>query len=84
MREARAAASHLVKLGHRRIAYIGDQFGYQSDAERLSGYREALEAAKIRFVPQLVAYGDGKPEAAMRAMDTLLRSQHPPDSRLLL
>jgi DNA-binding LacI/PurR family transcriptional regulator len=75
---SRAAASHLVKLGHRRIAYVGDQFGYQSDAERLAGYREALDAAKIRFVPQLVVHGDGKPEAGVRAMDTLLALAKPP------
>ena len=43
----RVVAEHLVGLGHRRIAYIGDQYGYQSDTERFAGYREALEAARI-------------------------------------
>ena len=47
------AAEHLVGLGHRRIAYIGDQFGYQSDTERLAGYREALDAAGIPLLPEL-------------------------------
>jgi DNA-binding LacI/PurR family transcriptional regulator len=69
---SREAARHLVRLGHRRIAYLGDQFGYQSETERLGGYREALEAADIPFLPELVVHGDGKPEAAMRAMDKLL------------
>jgi DNA-binding LacI/PurR family transcriptional regulator len=69
---SRAAAKHLVGLGHRRIAYLGDQFGYQSDIERFAGYREALDAADIPFLPELVVHGDGKPEAAMRAMDKLL------------
>lgn len=69
---SRAAARHLVGLGHRRIAYVGDQFGYQSDIERFAGYREALEAADIPFLKELVVHGDGKPEAAMRAMDKLL------------
>ena len=49
----RAAVNHLIQLGHRRIAYLGDQFGYQSDVERMSGYREALEAARIPFQAEL-------------------------------
>ncbi len=75
---SRAAAGHLTGLGHRRIAYIGDQLGYQSDAERLAGYREAQDAARIPFSPELLVYGDGKPEAALRAMDRLLALAHPP------
>jgi DNA-binding LacI/PurR family transcriptional regulator len=75
---SRAAAEHLVALGHRRIGYIGDQFGYQSDVERHAGYREALDAAGIPPLPDLEVYGDGKPEAALRAMDKLLALQNPP------
>jgi LacI family transcriptional regulator len=37
-------ASHLIKLGHRRIAYVGDQPRlYGVDAHRLQGHRKALE-----------------------------------------
>lgn len=75
---SRAVANHLVELGHRRIAYLGDKFGYQSDAERYAGYREALHAAGIPHDPELEVHGDGKPEAAMRAMDALLALTHPP------
>jgi DNA-binding LacI/PurR family transcriptional regulator len=75
---ARAAAEHLASLGHRRIAYLGDRFGYQSDAERFAGYRAGLDAARIPFAPELVVHGDGKPEAAMRAMDSLLALLNPP------
>ncbi len=74
----RAAVRHLIGLGHRRIAYLGDQFGYQSDAERFAGYREALDATGIPFHPELVVHGDGKPEAAVRAMETLLSLAVPP------
>jgi LacI family repressor for deo operon, udp, cdd, tsx, nupC, and nupG len=75
---SKAAASHLVGLGHRRIAYLGDQFGYQSDTERLAGYREALETAGIPFLPELVVHGNGKPPEAMEAMDKLLALPEPP------
>jgi len=66
------AVEHLIALGHRRIAYIGDRFGYLSDTERLAGYKDALKHAGIRFQNELVALGDGKPEAAQRAMERLL------------
>ncbi len=74
----RAIAAHLTKLGHRRIAYLGDRFGYQSDVERLAGYREALHEAGIDDVPELVVHGDGKPEAAMEAIEKLLALADPP------
>ena len=69
---SRAAAKHLIELGHRRIAYIGDRTGYQSDAERLGGYKEALAAAGIAFAPELSVAGDSTPEGAIRAVDGLL------------
>lgn len=74
----RAAAEHLIGLGHRRIAYMGDQLGYQSDVERLAGYRAALDAAGIEAMPELVVHGDGKAEAAMDAMEKLLGLGEPP------
>jgi DNA-binding LacI/PurR family transcriptional regulator len=75
---SRAVAGHLVELGHRRIAYLGDKYGYQSDAERFAGYLEALDVAGIPNYPELVVHGDGKPEVAMRAMDSLLALTSPP------
>jgi DNA-binding LacI/PurR family transcriptional regulator len=74
----RLAVSHLASLGHRRIAYIGDRHGYQSDVERRAGYRDALRAAGIEFAMDLVVSGDGKPEAAEQAMNELLRLRDRP------
>ncbi len=74
----RAAAEHLIVLGHRRIAYLGDQFGYQSDVERHAGYQAALDAAGIAAMPDLVARGDGKAEGAMEAVEKLLLLSDPP------
>ncbi len=69
---SRQATQHLIGLGHRRIAYLGDQFGYQSDTERFAGYRRALEQAALPFLPELVVHGDGKPEGGVKAMELLL------------
>ncbi len=77
---SKSAARHLIDLGHRRIAYIGDQYGYQSDEERLAGYREALREAGIELMPELVVRGDGKPEEATRAMEVLLSLIDPPSA----
>jgi DNA-binding LacI/PurR family transcriptional regulator len=72
------ATRHLIALGHRRIAYLGDRYGYQSDTERFSGYRQALEEAGLLLEPSLVAHGDGKPEGAEAAIAGLLALPQPP------
>jgi DNA-binding LacI/PurR family transcriptional regulator len=75
---ARAVTNHLIGLGHRRIAYIGDRFGLHSDTERCAGYRESLEAAGIPFDPALAVTGDSGPESAVVAMRELLDRADPP------
>jgi DNA-binding LacI/PurR family transcriptional regulator len=67
-----AATQHLLDLGHRRIAYIGDRYGHQSDAERLAGYRRAIESVGLELDSALVHCGDGKPEGAREALAHLL------------
>lgn len=69
---SRDAAAHLIDLGHRRIAYIGDRYGFQSDTDRFGGYRQALERADIPFGPELVAHGDGTPAGGEQAMQEIL------------
>jgi DNA-binding LacI/PurR family transcriptional regulator len=69
---SRTAVQHLIELGHRRIAYIGDRFGYGSDSERFSGYRSALDEADIPFQPDLITHGNGKVEGGVAAMQRLL------------
>ena len=72
------ATAHLLGLGHRRIAYIGDRFGGQSDTERFAGYRQALDSADVPFRPEFVVHGDGKPEGGMGAVTQLLAlNEHP-------
>ena len=75
---SRDATRHLTRLGHKRIAYIRDQFGFQSDAERLAGYRRALEEAGLPLFPELIAAGDSRAEGGTRAMRQLLTLSIPP------
>ena len=75
---SRAIVTHLLDLGHRRIAYIGDRSGYQSDTERFSGYQAALKYRHIRVPAELVVRGDGKPAEGERCANQLFRLRHPP------
>lgn len=73
-----AAVEHLIGLGHRRIGYIGDQFGHESNAERFGGYRSALAKAGLRFNARLTALGDGGAAGGRAAMAALLALNPPP------
>ena len=56
-----AATGHLLGLGHRRIAFIGDEFenpfGFTSSRHRFIGYEQALQRAGFTVRPDLVALG---------------------------
>lgn len=67
----RQGVEHLVRHGHRRIGYIGDQAHIHTAAERLRGYQEAMAEAGLPVHPSWVAMGHSRPErvaAALRAM----------------
>ncbi|HEX8939232.1 MAG TPA: LacI family DNA-binding transcriptional regulator [Candidatus Limnocylindrales bacterium] len=71
---ARDAVAYLLGLGHRRIACVTNApLAYTSAAERLAGYREALEAAGIDFDESLVEAGSFDAGSGHAAMDALLR-----------
>jgi len=71
---ARMATEYLIGLGHRRIGLITNApLFYTASAERLSGYRQALEAAGLSFEEGLVCYGDFTPQSGYQAMMSLLQ-----------
>jgi DNA-binding LacI/PurR family transcriptional regulator len=72
------ATRHLIDLGHRRIAYIGDRGGFQSDSERREGYKKALASVDIAYAPELIRQADSTPDTAMQAVDQLLALDEPP------
>lgn len=75
---ARTATGHLMDLGHKRIAYIGDRSGFQSDAGRLAGYRQQLAQSGVRYRRELVVHEDSGPAGGLRAMSQLLHLPVPP------
>ncbi|RPI27738.1 MAG: LacI family transcriptional regulator [Acidobacteria bacterium] len=72
------AVQHLISLGHSQIAYLGDQFGLDSDRERFAGYRQALLGAGLPVVTSLTVCGDGTPEGGQAAAARLLALPEPP------
>jgi DNA-binding LacI/PurR family transcriptional regulator len=73
-----AAVRFLAQLGHKRIAYIGDRFGCESNDARQTGYRQGLAAHDLPYLPDLVLVGDAQPESGMLAMEHLLSVPEPP------
>ncbi len=72
------AVTHLIDLGHRRIAFISG-FSYTGQSEeREAGYRMALEAAGLPYDPELVLTGDFSEQAGIDAARTLLALPQPP------
>ena len=70
---ARTAVEHLVSLGHRRIACITNApLAYTAAADRLAGYRDALEAAGLPYASDLVVEGAFDAASGCVAMQGLL------------
>lgn len=74
---AEMATTHLVKHGHRRIGFIGDNLSIATTARRLEGYHAALANAGIAHEPALVAVGNGGGIDTGRATLDLLKMDDP-------
>ncbi len=69
---ARMAVEHLIRLGHRRIATITGPLNMVGGADRLRGYRQALEAHHLPLEEGLIAEGDFTEPSGTAAMQRLL------------
>lgn len=67
--------THLLSLGHRRIAYIRGRPSFTADVPRLEGFRRTVSAAGIpeRDAPELE--GDGQVSGGEAAVATLLATR---------
>ena len=76
---ARALVDHLITLGHRRVAIVAEPTDVSSARDRITGYREALEAAGIDVRLELVAAsGAIDPQSARDATLQFLDLPAPP------
>jgi DNA-binding LacI/PurR family transcriptional regulator len=72
------ATSHLVQLGHKRVAFVGGPSELRSVQERHRGYVDALRKAQIDPDPKLRLSGPFGEQFGMSAMAHLLAMSPPP------
>jgi LacI family transcriptional regulator len=86
----RMATEHLVALGHRRIALLAGDLGLSPHAERLEGFRQAMQRAELPVRDQYVCAGGTRIEDGQAAAAALLGLEEAPsaiiasNSKLLL
>lgn len=78
----RLVTQHLINLGHRRIAFVGDiprtPMAFTSSRLRLIGVRRAVAAAGLRLPPALVGVGAHSGARATELATRMLTSPNPP------
>ncbi|TNM31193.1 LacI family DNA-binding transcriptional regulator [Streptomyces sedi] len=80
---AREAVAHLLALGRRRVAAVGESpaAGTENSHRRIAGYRAALEEAGVPFEPALAPRVDHYTRAeGAEAVGALLDGPAPPDA----
>ena len=78
----RIATTHLIALGHERIAFIGDDpdnpLGFVSSAQREQGYTQTLDDAGIEARPDYIRHGPHvRSVARLRTEELLARRDRP-------
>jgi len=66
------AVRHLARSGRRRIGLISGPMKVSNAKERWRGFRDALEAEKLPYEPELVVEGDYRIESGFRAGHAML------------
>lgn len=78
---AQIATRHLLSLGHTRIGMITNApLAYTASADRLAGYRSALEEAGLTYNESLVRLGNFTMESGAKAMYELLALKDRPSA----
>lgn len=81
-RGGRLATQHLIDLGHRKIAFVGDDedagFGFTSSRHRRQGYRDALESAGMELNPEYERTGPHGRDVGRYLATELLTLPDPP------
>lgn len=74
----KAAAEHLLQLGHSRIAYLGGPETAECNQARLHGYLSALMAQELAVNPAYIISGGFHSDHGANGLRELLRLPEPP------
>jgi DNA-binding LacI/PurR family transcriptional regulator len=70
---------HVIDLGHKRIAFLGNSRGGRTTAERQQGFEESLDQTGMEIAPDYIAFGEtGIPEGGAQGMRKLLKLKEMP------
>jgi DNA-binding LacI/PurR family transcriptional regulator len=72
------ATSHLIELGHERIAVIAEDLNVMSSRERVRGYKQALEEKGLNVDEKYILVSDFTVEDGKKITHQLLDSDNPP------
>jgi len=79
-RGAFLAAEAMIREGYQRIAYIAGPQHIKTFAERVRGYKDALDHYNITFKPELLYAGDISIEAGRDAIKQFFELEEKPDA----
>jgi len=71
---ARAAMTHLIRLGHREIAHITSSQKITPYLRRLESYRSTLEEHRLAYSPDLVRFGESSLQSGYEMAESLIAS----------
>jgi len=80
---AREGTAHLLAHGHRAVGFLGDTTALPTTADRLVGYRRALEDAGLPWRPELVVMDATTTRAGTEAAMSALTAVPDPPTALL-
>jgi DNA-binding LacI/PurR family transcriptional regulator len=76
---SRQVTRHLLEMGHRQIAYLGNSQSGRTNYDRLSGYTQELESAGLPVLPEYIhEVESGLPESGMAGLQYFLSLPQPP------
>ena len=70
--------SHLISMGHQKIAIVTGPLTLRNEEERLQGYRQALQRAGLKAEDRFIWEANLRPEDVAAVCKERLRSPEPP------
>ena len=75
---SRLVIDHLIKLGHRKIAYIAGPETYFSSGQRLTGYKKSLEKAGLLVEDDLIYRGTWLVPSGYECTQKIIKQENTP------